>query len=365
MTVLAYWKLSTEMRIVMSRGNINRRYLRRRKNWFQRNWGYLSAALLLVVLLVAGVFAGLYFYRQYQESSGQNQNRNSIQNVPQESTEQEKPVTWIDNKEPQPESAAVYVPPAGVQYPYFIRVNRAMNCVTVYGTDSQNVYTIPVKAFACSVGRAGEETITGENYKTSDKYEWRLMVDNSYGMYANRISGGYLFHSVPYYMASHDSLETAEFNKLGTAASLGCIRMCVRDVKWIYDNCPQGTGVTIYDDMTSPGPLGKPEMIKIPTTSPYAGWDPTDPSPDNPWKNNRAQIKGAKDITVKAGESADLLKGVTAADTCGNDITKDILVIGRYTFDLAGDYDIRYVVTDLLGSRAEQSVKLHVTKQAE
>lgn len=341
----------------MSRGNINKRYLRRRKNWFQRNWGYLLAAFILIVLAVAGVFAGLYFLQKYRQSGNQNQNINT----PAPTQPETKAVTWIEKEEPKTEPETVYTPPMGTQYPYFIRVNREMNCVTVYGVDSKGEYTIPVKAFTCSVGREGQETITGENYRTSDKYEWRLMVDNSYGMYANRISGGYLFHSVPYYMASNDSLETTEFNKLGTAASLGCIRMCVRDVKWIYDNCPQGTGVAIYDDTSSPGPLGKPEMIKIPTTSPNAGWDPTDPSPNNPWRNSKAEIKGAKDVTVRVGESVDLSRGVTAVDTCGNDITKDIMIVGKYTFDVEGYYDIKYIVTDLLGSRAEQTVKLHVT----
>ena len=58
--------------------------------------------------------------------------------------------------------------------------------------------------------------------------------------------------------------------------------MCVRDVKWIYDNCPSGTGVTIYDDAVNPGPLGKPDSIKISEDSAYAGWDPTDPDENNP-----------------------------------------------------------------------------------
>ena len=66
-------------------------------------------------------------------------------------------------------------------------------------------------------------------------YVWRLMVDNTYGHYAYRISGGYLFHSVPYLKAANNTLETEEYNKLGTFASLGCVRMCVRDVLWLYE----------------------------------------------------------------------------------------------------------------------------------
>ena len=44
--------------------------------------------------------------------------------------------------------------------------------------------------------------------------------------------------------------------------------------KWIYDNCPLNTKVTIYDS-SNPGPLGKPATIKIPAGQ---NWDPTDPN---------------------------------------------------------------------------------------
>ena len=46
---------------------------------------------------------------------------------------------------------------------------------------------------------------------------------------------------VPYYSMNKGDLEDGQYNKLGDYASLGCVRMCVRDVKWIYDNCPSGT----------------------------------------------------------------------------------------------------------------------------
>ena len=193
-------------------------------------------------------------------------------------------------------------------------------------------------------------------------YVWRLMVDNTYGHYAYRISGGYLFHSVPYLKAANNTLETEEYNKLGTFASLGCVRMCVRDVLWLYENCPQGTTVDIYDDAANPGPLGKPESIKIPLDSPNAGWDPTDPDETNPWHKESATLSGVQDITVKVGDTVDFLKGVTAKDTCGNDITDKIAVSGRYTTDAAGEYTMKYQVTDAIGSVAEKTVKLKVVE---
>ena len=51
-------------------------------------------------------------------------------------------------------------------------------------------------------------------------------------------------------------LEYEEYNKLGTSASMGCVRMCVRDVKWVYDFCNVGTTVEFYDDEDDAGELG-------------------------------------------------------------------------------------------------------------
>lgn len=124
----------------------------------------------------------------------------------------------------------------------------------------------------------------------------------------------------------------------------------------------KGTKVDIYDNEANPGPLGKPDMIKIPLDSKYANWDPTDPDKDNPWLDYSAKIEGAKDITTKVGEKVDLLKGVTATDTCGNDISKDIITIGRYTFDKAGEYEITYKVTDAIDSTATAKITLKVTE---
>ncbi len=165
--------------------------------------------------------------------------------------------------------------------PYLIRVNRQQNIVTVYSKDANGDYTVPYKAMACSVGLDGK-TPTG-TYTTSDKYTWRLLSGNVYGQYATRISGPYLFHSVPYFTKDKSDLEYEEFNKLGQAASLGCIRLTVEDAKWIYDNCPKGTTVVIYDSAEAE-PLTPPTPVRIDTNDSRRGWDPTDPDEDNPWK---------------------------------------------------------------------------------
>lgn len=173
--------------------------------------------------------------------------------------------------------------------PYIAAVNRSQCCVTIYQTDENGNYTVPIKAMVCSVGLPNgtreyeTETPTGLFY-TSDRYDWCYMVDGSWGRYAIRVTwDGIMFHSVCYYSQSIDDLEYDEYNKLGSPASLGCIRLCVEDVKWLYDNMPYGFPVMIYDDPSSPGPLGKPSPTRIDTEDERRGWDPTDPSENNPW----------------------------------------------------------------------------------
>ena len=165
--------------------------------------------------------------------------------------------------------------------PYYVEVVRNQNVVIVYGLDKNNEYTKIVKVFICSTG-LNNKTPTGI-FKTSDKASWGWLSGNVYGQYYTRITGDILFHSVPYFKKAKNQLEWEEYNKLGTFASKGCVRMTVRDVKWIYDNCPKGTQVKIYDGNLPSGVI-KPSATKIDASSPNKGWDPTDPDKNNPWK---------------------------------------------------------------------------------
>lgn len=167
--------------------------------------------------------------------------------------------------------------------PYYITVNRTQNVVIIYGKDDSGEYTVPLKAMVCSVGTDGK-TPTG-TYQISDKYTWGWLAGGVCGQYATRITGPYLFHSVPYFSYNKGDLEYEEYNKLGSPASLGCVRLAVIDVKWIFDNCPKGTTVTIYDS-DDPEPLPTPDPIRIDVNDSRRGWDPTDPDPANPWKTN-------------------------------------------------------------------------------
>ena len=163
---------------------------------------------------------------------------------------------------------------------YVIYVNRAKNFVKVNSVTPTGE-ELRVKTFNCSCGRTGHATPLG-TFRTSQYYDWRLMVDNTYGRYAVRFNGHIMFHSVPYLKATPDTLEWEEYNKLGSPASLGCVRMQVSDAKWIYDNCRAGTVVVVYDDLAEED-SNIPGLIKIDENLPYRGWDPTDNNPNSPW----------------------------------------------------------------------------------
>lgn len=111
--------------------------------------------------------------------------------------------------------------------------------------------------------------------------------DGSYGRYVVRFNNHILFHSVPYVSMTPDSLEWEQYNLLGETASLGCVRLAVADAKWIYDNCGPGTKVIVYESEEEA--VDKPEAVRIPEDNPFRGWDPTDESPDNPWREVQTQ----------------------------------------------------------------------------
>lgn len=158
----------------------------------------------------------------------------------------------------------------GRQSSYKIKVNKELNCLTVYAKDGDNGYIIPVKAMLCSVG---DDTPIG-TFKTPEKYRWRLMVNDTYTQYATRITAGFLIHSVCYDKPDIYTMQSVGYNGLGTVRSLGCIRLTAEHAKWVYDNCSIGTTIEIYNDSSSVGPFYRPVVPHIPSEQ---TWDPTDP----------------------------------------------------------------------------------------
>lgn len=180
---------------------------------------------------------------------------------------------------------------------FYVEVNRAACCVTIYAYDSKTKsYCIPVKTCTVSVGRDTWSTKGSSALKeetsftplgtysvssngTSVKYTMKPMIEPDgsvcYARWATHVVGNVYFHSVAVSSDSHYALSPTQYNRLGSAASAGCIRMTVADAKWFYDYVSKGTTVKIIQGSTKyPGPLGKNPTIKISSSVHY---DPTDP----------------------------------------------------------------------------------------
>ena len=216
----------------------------------------------------------------------------SIEDLPEETQEDKEEKNGKDDKNKQQNNK-------NSGNTYFIRVNYGANVVTVYSKDEEGNYTVPVKAMVCSTGTATPKSGT---YATKGKYRWIALFGNVYGQYSMQIVGNILFHSVPYLENRNPgSLEYWEYDKLGTSASMGCVRLKVSDAKWIYDNISRGTMVEFYSD-SNPGPLGKPGSQKISSNEICRGWDPTDPDTNNPWYNTSKKEEKKQEPMIEIKE---------------------------------------------------------------
>lgn len=202
---------------------------------------------------------------------------------------------------PKEDSGNPYIKNADYRSPYYIVVYTGSQSAVVYGKDNDGKYTRLVKSFTVSTGIKGSSPTRTGMYKIRAKYRWRLLVGNVYGQYSSSIGNNYLFHSVPYKKQSASALDNAEYDKLGRDASHGCIRMCVRDCKWIYDNAPIGTQVNV---VTASGPAG----MGVPARnrdSKYSGWDPSDRwASGNPYFSSSATTTTKKTTVTTATTTA-------------------------------------------------------------
>ena len=224
---------------------------------------------------------------------------------------------------------------------YTIYVNRSSNIINVVDSRTGKV----VKAMYCSTG-VGCSTIGG-TYNTVSKMRWHALNGGVYGQYCTRIHGSYLFHSVYYYRTVKNQMSTREYNKLGSQASAGCVRLAVVDAKWIYDHCDVGTRVVIGESRR----MVKPTRSKLKvSTARRTGWDPTDPDPANPYyptirlkkQSSRKVEYGAK---LKKAKLKKLVK-VSSPTTSASTLAKYVTVKGKVKTTQPGKYKVVYTVTD-------------------
>ena len=163
--------------------------------------------------------------------------------------------------------------------PYYLEVDKTNGVMTVYTNSSK---TIPVKTIRVSVGLSGTPTWDG-TYRLTRSLRWQPLMGPSWGQYGTHVDGcgqgGIFIHSVAGSTKSVYNLPAGEYLKLGQPASHGCIRTCVADAKWVYENC-NGSTIHIYssgnyvNNESFKGPLGRRPLA---TFRGAGNFDPTDP----------------------------------------------------------------------------------------
>lgn len=137
---------------------------------------------------------------------------------------------------------------------YAIEVDLTNQVVTVYHNEDRTVSGI-VRQMICSTGSGVIEedaTPTGEfelnQIYANERTEWyEIAKYECFVQYVTRITGPYLFHSLPYAEKDLSTLDLEAEAQMGEAVSHGCIRLWPEDAKWIAENCPNGTYVRIYE----------------------------------------------------------------------------------------------------------------------
>ena len=152
---------------------------------------------------------------------------------------------------------------------------------------------VPLVAFFCSTGESATPTPKpkdkGLKYFTIGDRHTVLKWWSCFVRYPTQFYGVYFFHSIPYELTGSNwmdkgRMKTYAYRELGKKAlSQGCVRLSLRDAKYLSDNSYAGMPVYIYDS-------SKGHELKTPVPLPpiynsyiYAGWDPTDP--EGPYKN--------------------------------------------------------------------------------
>lgn len=182
---------------------------------------------------------------------------------------------------------------------YYIEVALNAQIVYIYSTDVNGDKNQLVKTMICSSGREGktperywiildndtqDAEITDTGFDSRYDFEW---VKGCAVQYITRMwkaewddngklkvtSSSYLFHSTPYDTKDKNTLRAADWNKLGTAVSDGCIRLCVRDAHWIYEKVAPYSVVRTYGGEPDPETWNS---LKLPDIPENMTKDPTD-----------------------------------------------------------------------------------------
>lgn len=166
--------------------------------------------------------------------------------------------------------------PAPPQYHLYVDVTNQIT--RAYALDANGEYSVLVREMICSTGTTANPTPIKTCTLPGKRARWGYFPEwGSHAQYLTRIDSSNAFHSVLYSSANEKDLVVSSFEKLGERASHGCVRLLVADAKWIYENCPAGTPVTIFEGTYDPEYTMtlKPSGLNYDTMLPYDTLEPT------------------------------------------------------------------------------------------
>lgn len=292
------------------------------------------AITVVEILLVAGIiFGGLMFFQSKIEKEGEQKAKIHNEGVkPQESKDSEK----TDK--------------------YDIEVNKRLSAVIIYQYSKDKKTKEQIKVFRCCVG----EDLTKGEFRIGKKYSW-LDIYQGWHKYNTSIGKGAWIHSSIYKDKYDYRLSKPSYNSLGKAPAYGkSILLSAGDAAWIYNNCKEGTKVSILKGKKKDVLTKSPEPVAALYS--YCGWDPTDPDKNNPYqkiKNGRV-VKGLSTLSVEKGNKPDYFGNIIALGKKGKVITKR-LKYNEIDYSRVGTYTVNYKYKAKDGTKYKVSQKIKVT----
>ena len=127
---------------------------------------------------------------------------------------------------------------------YRVEVSIDAQTVTVYQLNESDQYE-QVQQFTCSTG-LNNSTPRGIFLDGYPANRWHYFKKfDCWAQYSFEIEGTILFHSVLYSDKDVDTLRKGSVYALGSPASHGCIRLSVKNAKWLFEHCKKGTLVIV------------------------------------------------------------------------------------------------------------------------
>lgn len=152
-----------------------------------------------------------------------------------------------------PASATPRPSPTPEPAKYLLMVDVTNQITRAFTYDEEGLYTVLVREMICSTGTQKNPTPLGTTIMPKKRARWGYFPTwDSHAQYLTRIDAANAFHSVLYSEPDERTLSVKSFEALGTRASHGCVRLLVSDAKWIYDNCQEGTIITVYEGEYDP-----------------------------------------------------------------------------------------------------------------